>query len=132
MDEKREEKMTLEEAKKTFINPYWADVSGNLQPLCLCFKPDKATRYAPENIPFAKHIVRGTDPSGNPCKVILCDRCLNYNLKYQEEMKNREQITNDVGLYIPADETEIISEDSIECPADQELIEKEEDLKKKQ
>jgi hypothetical protein len=103
MEEMREEKMTLDEAKKMFINPYWADVSGNIQPLCLCFKADKATKYPPELIPYASNVVSGTDPSGNDCKVILCNRCLEYNIKYQKEMEGQEQTPGDSGLYVPSD-----------------------------
>lgn len=118
MSEPRVEKMSLEEAKKTFINPYWADVSGNIQPLCLCFQPDNATKYEKEAIPFATCIVRGTDPSGNDCKVILCKRCFDYNLEYQKKLESSEQITNEAGgLYIPVDKG-LFSDDNINAAKD--------------
>jgi hypothetical protein len=111
MSEPREEKMTLEQAKKTFINPYWADCSGNIQPLCLCFQPGNATKYEKEKIPFASNIVRGTDPSGNDCKVILCTRCFDFNVEYQKKLEGGETMTNGIGgLYIPVDK-DLISTD---------------------
>ncbi len=118
MSEPREEKMTLEEAKKTFINPYWADVSGNIQPLCLCFQPGNATKYEKDKIPFASNIVRGTDPSGNDCKVILCTRCFDYNVEYQKKLANEETMTNGKGgLYIPVDR-DLFSDDNINAAED--------------
>lgn len=119
MSEPREEKMTLEEAKKTFINPYWADCSGNIQPLCLCFQPGNATKYEKEKIPFASNIVRGTDPSGNDCKVILCTRCFDFNIEYQKNLQNEETMTNEKagGLYIPVDK-DLFSDDNTNAAED--------------
>lgn len=79
-------------------------MSGNIQPLCLCFQPGNATKYEKEKIPFASNIVRGTDPSGNDCKVILCTRCFDYNVEYQKKLAGEETMTNGKGgLYIPVD-----------------------------
>lgn len=118
-EEKRIERMSLEEAKEMFINPYWADMSGNIQPLCLCFQPNNATKYEKEQIPFASNIVKGTDPSGNACKVILCSRCLEYNIEYQKNLQNEETMTNEKagGLYIPVDK-DLFSDDNTNAAED--------------
>lgn len=85
--EKRTETITLETAKSRFpLNQHWVDMSGNsefpLQPLCVCFDTTKIKEYT--SIPLAKHILKGIDGSGNMLKIILCDRCLDYNIKHQE------------------------------------------------
>ena len=96
--------MTLAEAKKTFpLNVHWVDCSQDpknktdefpLKPLCVCFIPEKMKEYKETDIPIGKHILTGTDASGVDVRIILCDKCLKFNLDSQKkEEKKKKKVT---------------------------------------
>ena len=102
VEEKVEEcSMTLAEAKKTFpLNLHWVDCSQDpknkkdefpLKPLCLCFIPEKMKEYKETEIPIGKHILTGTDLSGTDVRIILCDKCLKFNIEHQNQAKKKEK-----------------------------------------
>ena len=104
MSEKVEEcSMTLAEAKKTFpLNLHWVDCSQDpknktdefpLKPLCLCFVPEKMKEYKETEIPIGKHILTGTDLSGTDVRIILCDKCLKYNIEHQNKAKPKKKVS---------------------------------------
>lgn len=101
IDPKKEVTMTLEEAKSAFpLNPHWVDMSNNsdfpLSPLCICFDPDKVKEYT--SIPIGKHILDGIDASGNTLRIILCDRCLDYNIQHQKKQQALKKIEEKIEL----------------------------------